>query len=810
MMKISHNWLKEYIPISLKPAQLAERLSMLGLEVEGLEDLAGKYEKFVVGEVVEKLKHPNADKLTLCKVNVGRETVEIICGAPNVAPGQKVPVALVGATIPRDQHDPAGGPFVLERARIRGVESNGMICSEYELGLGDDTEGIMVLADSAKVGTPLAKHLGASDVVYDLEITANRGDWLSHIGVAREIQAITGKKATLPNPRFRESSVPTAKHATIKILDPQKCRRYSSRILRKIVVGPSPKWLQDRLTAVGIRPINNVVDVTNYILMETGQPLHAFDYDTLVEHTIVVQCAAEGERFTTLDGKERALNSDILMICDAEKRVAVAGVMGGANTEISDRTTTVLLESANFEPSSIRRASKFLGLSTDASQRFERGVDVDMTVYAVNRAAQLLQELAGAEVLKGVIDVYPRKMRPKRVRLRVSRANAVLGTSLSKQEIVSYLKRLDLRPVAHARDSVTFAIPSCRYDLEEEIDLIEEVARVYGYDKIETKTRTTVDFSKPLASGAMQDELRGYLIGAGYNEMLTYSLQDQTSRHLAGEQAVEVLNPVSIEASVLRTSLIPGGLQVVRNNRSHGQKDLRLFEIGNVFRLREGSSRETLEAYEEEERVLVLLTGSISPTHFSSSSRDVDFFDLKGEAEAFLAKFCLDKYRFISYDNASALIESALAVEINGSYAGFLGKINKSLAEKFDIDDSIYVVELKTAAIQSTWSAEKKLEPLPRFPSVRRDLAFIVDSAIPQEAVEEAIREAGGTLLSGLVLFDLYAGEQIGGGKKSLAYALEFQPNDRTLTDGEVDGIVGGIVAHVRSRCRAVLRSLST
>jgi phenylalanyl-tRNA synthetase beta chain len=809
-MKISHNWLKEYTPIPLKPAQLAERLSMLGLEVEGLEDLAGRYEKFVVGEVLEKLKHPNADKLTLCKVNIGKETLEIVCGAPNVAAGQKVAVALVGATIPHDQHDPEGKPFVLERAKIRGVESNGMICSEFELGLGEDADGIMVLDESSKVGTPLAKHLGASDVIYDLEITANRGDWLSHIGVAREIQAITGKKAALPRVRLRESTPPTAKHATIKILDPRKCRRYSSRVIRNVVVGPSPKWLQDRLSGVGVRPINNVVDVTNYVLMETGQPLHAFDYETLSGHSIIVQCAGQGETFMTLDGKERALNSDILMICDGEKPVAVAGVMGGANTEISDRTTAVLLESANFEPSSIRRASKFLGLSTDASQRFERGVDVGMTVYAADRAAQLLQELTGAEVLKGIIDVYPRKMRPKTVRLRVSRTNAVLGTSIPKQEIVSFLKRLELRPVAQSEDVITFAIPSCRYDLAEEIDLIEEVARVFGYDNVEAKTRTTVDFSKPLALDALQDELRGYLIGAGYCEMLTYSLQDQTSGHLAGEKAVEVLNPVSSEASVLRTSLIPGVLQVVRNNRSHGQKDLRLFEIGHVFRLRDGFSRESLEAYQEEEHVLLLLTGSVLPTHFSSGGREVDFFDLKGEAVALLAKFCLDKYRFISYDNASALIESALAVEINGSYAGFLGKISKSIAEEFDIDGDVYAVELNAAAIQPVWSAEKKFSALPRFPSVRRDLAFIVDLALPQEVVEQAIREAGGTLLSSLVLFDLYVGEQIGGGKKSLAYALEFQPIDRTLTDVEVDGIVEDIVAHVRAKCQAVLRSLST
>ena len=807
-MKISHNWLKDYTPIPLKPATLAERLSMIGLEVEGFEDLAGRFDNFVVGEVVEKLKHPHADKLTLCKVSVGKEILEIACGAPNVAAGQKVAVARVGATIPHNQHDPEGRPFVLERATIRGVASHGMICSEFELGLGDDADGILVLESTAKVGRPLAKHLGASDVIYDMEITANRGDWLSHFGIAREIQVVTGKPAALPKIQLRESAHSTRKRATIKIVHAQKCRRYSSRVLRNVKVGTSPKWLQGRLASVGVRPINNVVDVTNYVLMETGQPLHAFDYDTLAGHTIIVKCAREGDRFTTLDGKDRLLNSDILMICDAEKPVAIAGVMGGSNTEISDRTTTVLLESANFDPGSIRRASKFLGLSTDASQRFERGVDVDMTVYAANRAAQMLQELTGAEILRGVIDVYPKKARLRTVKLRVSRANAVLGTAISKQEMVVFLKRLSLKPIAQSGDVVTFAVPSYRYDLAEEIDLIEEVARVYGYDNVETKTRTTVDFSKPLTLSSLQDDVRDYLIGAGFNEISTYSLQDSVSGHLSGEKAVEVLNPVSSEASVLRTSLIPGALLVVQNNRSHGQQDLRLFETGNVFTVKDERSRDSLEGYGEEERLLLLLSGRSQPLHYGSADRKVDFLDIKGEVEALLSKFCLDKYRFISYDNGSALIESALAVEINGSYAGFLGKISKSIAERFDIDGEVYVCELRTAVVYQHWVTEKKFVALPRFPSVRRDLAFIVDADSPQERIESAIRQVGGALVSRVILFDLYVGDQVGAGKKSLAYALELQPLDRTLTDVEADELVGRIVRHIESTCNAQLRSL--
>lgn len=807
-MKISHSWLKEYIDVRLKPAQLAERLSMLGLEVAGYEDLAAQYDKFVVGEVLEASKHPNADRLTLCKVNVGAETLEIVCGAPNVASGQKVVVALVGATIPRNQHDPEGKPFVLERASIRGVRSNGMICSAYELNVGDDAAGILVLDGEVKTGTPYAKHMGWSDVVYDMEVTANRGDWLSHIGVAREVQILTGTKATLPAIRIKESRTPSKKPATIKIVDREKCLRYSLRVLRNVKVGPSPEWMQKRLQAVGVRPISNIVDVTNYVLMETGQPLHAFDYDTLAGHTIVVKCGKEGEKFTTLDGKERTLRSDTLMICDAEKPVAVAGVMGGANTEISAGTTNVLLESANFAPGNIRRTAKHLGLSTDASQRFERGVDVELTLYAVNRAAQLLQELAGAEVLGGEIDLYPVKRKPVSISLRVSRTNAVLGTSLTKKEIVKYLRSLNLVPVSAGKDAIKFRLPSFRYDIAEEIDLIEEVARVYGYDNIETKTRTMVDFSKPMKTWTTEDELRRYFIGAGFHEILTYSLQDQSRAGIGGEVPVEVLNPVSAEATALRTSLLPGALAVVQHNRSHGQPDLRLFELGNVFQLKKGGSLEDLSGYQEEDRILVLATGNFLPPQFGTEHRKVDLLDIRGEVEAFLGKFCLDKYRFISYDSASALIESALAVEINGSYAGFLGKVSKSIAQRFDIDDEVFVCELKLHVLEKGWVAEKKLTPLPRFPSVRRDLAFVVDRNTEQESVARTIREAGGTLLAGLVLFDVFTGDQVGAGKKSLAYSLELQPLDRTLTEREIDAEIVRIVNRVESTCHAKLRAL--
>lgn len=805
-MKISHRWLKDYIPLRSTPARLAEGLSMLGLEVERYEDLGARYKDFIVGEVVTKQKHPNADRLSVCTVAVGGKPVQVVCGAPNVAAGQKVAVGLPGAVIPRNQHDPHGAPFTLTQVSIRGVESFGMICSSYELGLGDDADGILILDPKAKVGTPLARHLGLDDVVYEMEVTANRGDWMSHIGVAREAQAIVRAKASLPKIRLRESSARVSAHAKVKILDKKKCRRYVARVVRNVRVGPSPLWLQQRLTAVGVRPINAVVDSTNMVMLETGQPIHAFDYDLLAHHSIVVRCASEGERFTTLDGKERTLRSDTLMICDGEKPVAIAGVMGGQNSEISEQTTSILIESANFESGSIRRTAKYLGMSTDASQRFERGVDSEMASYAADRVAQLVQEILGGEVLKGRIDVYPKKSKPLGIPLRISRTNAILGTDLSKQEIVDHLSRLEIFPRKTGKDVVTFSIPGFRYDLAEEIDLIEEVARVHGYNNIQTKTKTTVDFSKPLVLTSLGDTVREHLVGAGWNEIVTFSLMEDLPHHPGGDQPVRVLNPVSLDASSLRTSLIPGALKVASYNHARGVKDLRLFEIGHVFSLQSGGEIESLEGYKEEERLILLISGNSSSGTYGSRNSKIDFFDMKGEVESLLTKFNLDKYRFISYDNAEALIETALGVEINGTYGGFLGKIAKSVTQRFDIEEDVFIFEVKTAVIGESWFTQKKYKSLPKFPVVKRDLAFVVEQNLPHEKVEMAIRSAGGALLDDVKLFDLYVGDQVGAGKKSLAYALALQPTDRTLTDAEADAVLATIVTHVEQECQAKLR----
>ncbi len=740
-------------------------------------------------------------------MNIGTAIQEVVCGAPNVAAGQKVVVALIGAIIPHNQHDSEGKPFVIERAKIRGVESNGMICSEFELGLGKDASGILVLDEKAKVGTPLAKYLGQTDIIYEIGITPNRADCLSHIGVSREIGSLVNKKLKMPKIVLKENAAAASKSAKIEILDKEKCPRYSARVLRNVKISPSPKWLQDLLTSVGVRPINNVVDVTNYVLMETGHPLHAFDYDTLAGHRIIVKTAQDGEKFVTLDGKERTLTSETLMICDAQKPIAVAGVMGGANTEISNATTNILIEAAYFDPCNIRRTSKYLGLSTEASYRFERGTDINITILAANRAAQMIQELAGGELLKGALDAYPKKRKLLIVKARISRINAIIGISLKKAQVVSLLKQIDLAAKSISKDEILVTVPSFRNDIIEEIDIIEEVARVYGYNNIETKTHAAIDFSSNVRTDLLQDEIRDYLIGSGFNEVLTIGLQDEATMSLAGKPLVKAINPVSEEMAALQTSLVPGALRIVKHNRNHGIKDLRLFEIGNIYLLNTDKAPNTLDAYHEEEHLLLVLSGHNAPVSYGSSSRDVDILDLKGEVTALLSKFCLDNHRFIYYDYQESLSEPCIGIEINGAYAGFFGRIRIQIADKLGIDEPVFVCELKIRAINDGWARDRKFSSLPKFPGVTRDLAFTIEAALPQKTVEDVIRKVGQPLCTNVVLFDMYSGQQTGIEKKSLAYALEFQSPDRTLTDTEIDNALKKIIEAVRRQCNGVLRS---
>jgi phenylalanyl-tRNA synthetase beta chain len=806
-MRILHSWLENYIDFRLKAEQLAEKLGMLGLEVEGFERLDAKYSGFVVGKVLTVSKHPNADKLSVCSIDIGKAPLQIVCGAPNVTLGQKVVVGTIGATVPRDQHDPAGNPFVLSKVKIRGVESFGMICSEYELDLGKNSDGILVLDASAKIGQPLAEYFGLDDTAYDVEITPNRPDWLSHYGVAREIGVIVNRKAKLPTVEIRESRVPIAKHLTVKVVDKKNCLRFAARMIRGVKIGPSPRWLQNVLRNVGLRPRNNVVDVTNYVMLECGQPLHAFDFALMKNGKIVVRQTQGQGKFTTLDGKEHQLPLDAVMVCDSDREVSIAGIMGGANSEINDDTVDVVLESACWNPASIRQTRRALGISTDASQRFERGTDPEGVWYALQRATQLVHELAGGEVLRGTIDILSKPIRPREIDLRTDRVNAILGTSLPTKKVARLLRPLNVEPAHRKSRSPRFKIPTYRVDLEREIDLIEEVARVHGYDNIEEKSAALIDFSHPFAKGQFVDDVRQILIGFGYHEALSYSLQDMKTAEMDGSTPVRLLNLSVSENAAMRTSLVPGLLASVARNASFGTTDVRIFEIGKVYSVDESPRPKTVENFLEEERVCLLLSGTRAPRHWSSTSEPYDAFDLKGEVSDLLQKFALDKSGFISYSTSNRLADNAVAIEINGSYAGYFGSVKKVHLKTFSVEQGVFVAEFSLEALRSA-NGQRKYVPPPKYPRVRRDVAFILEGSTPAEAVERVIRDASSSLLQSVELFDLYRGENLGIGKKSVAFGLDLVSTEKTLTEEEIEAEVRRIVEAVVSKTGGVLRAV--
>ncbi|MDI6765371.1 MAG: phenylalanine--tRNA ligase subunit beta [Bacteroidota bacterium] len=811
-MRVSLNWLKEYIDIPVSLDELANSLTMVGLEVESIERLGEKYKNFLIGQVLEVNAHPKADKLTICKVNVGKEICPIVCGAPNVRTGQFVAVGKEGAIIPRNQHDPEGKPFVLSRVKIRGIESQGMICSEYELDLGEDKEGILVLDPTSEVGIPLADYLGLNDTVLEIGITPNRPDAMSHLGIAREIGAILNRDFRIPVTNLKESKRSIGDFVSVLIKDFQNCPRYTGRLIFNIKIEPSPKWLQNRLTSVGIRPINNIVDVTNYVLMECGHPLHAFDYDKLTGQSIIIRSAEKNETFTTLDHKPRVLREDTLLICDSKFPIAIAGVMGGLNSEISQSTVNVFLESAYFDPQSIRRTSKHFGISTDASQRFERGADPNITEWAVNRASYLIQQIAGGEVLIGSIDVYPKKINTKEVELRIDKLNELLGINLTTESVSSYLNKIFIKPkdaksTSDLNKSIIFEIPTFRPDVEREIDLIEEVARLYGYDNIETKARSNIQFPEDPPEKDFQNEIRQFFIGNGFFEVVSNSMQKIDNATISEEKIVKISNPISADMAILRTSLLPSILGVIQTNISHGSKNIRFFEIGKVYcKVNSDRYDGAINGFYEEDRIILAISGQALPIGWVEKPRFIDIYDLKGEVEALFRKIFLDNMKFIPYSNTNALSEMGLHIEIKGKYAGLVGKVSKDLLNKFDIDQDVYFAEMNIESLTKNFKVEQKFSPLSIYPSVMRDIAIIIDENISTDDVEKQIKECGSTYLRKVELFDVYVGEQIGPNNKSRTFALEFMAEDHTMKQKEVDQIMQKIMKDLEIKFNAIIR----
>ena len=799
-MKISYNWLRDFVDFPQSPDELGEMLDKLGLEVEGMEDISAGWTNVLVGKVVACDQVPQSDHLSYCMVDAGvGETVPVVCGAPNVAAGQLVPLALVGAELP--------GGFRITERKLRGVLSRGMICSERELGISDEAAGIMALPDECRVGKPLDQYIRKQDWVFDLEITINRPDCLSHLGVAREIAASTGLDLVMPTVELTESDEPVSEWISVEILAPEKCPRYSARVVKGVDVHSSPLWMQERLRNVGVRPISNVVDVTNYVLMELGHPLHAFDYHLVADGRIIVRTAEVGEKFTTLDEKEHMLASSDLLIADPQGGIALAGVMGGMNSEIKEDTHDVLIECAYFNPVGIRETSRDRGISTESSHRFERGVDPEMTPYAAGRSAQLINELAGGESLRGIVDNYPKQWKPSLISLRPARANRLLATRIDGKRMAEYLVALGCK-VKH-NDTIEVETPSWRHDLEREIDLVEEIARLHGYDKIGTAIRSSVPLKVDPDRERDRiriDQIKRSLVELGMREAISWSMipSSEPERFPSERLPIRVINPLSEDTALMRYSLCPSLLRVVERNHRAGIEDVRLFEWGKCFWMEENNVREGWQ-------LAGIFTGSVRPESWFDKTRSIEIYDLKGLIDGFTRKISLDMVKYICYDISAFLLYGGrvtVGERDSQDLLGVFGQIDPSVADRFGIEVPVWYFEFDGDSLLERTGSATRYRSIPRYPAALRDLAFIVDEGVQAGQLEEVIRRRGGDTLESVIMFDLFRGGVVSSGKKSLAFHLIFRSSARTLSDAEVDEIVAVIVSASEEAVGANLRAL--
>ncbi len=819
-MKVTLNWLKQYVDFNWSHEQLAERLTMLGLEVEGVRKLGGEFEGIVIAQILTRDPVPGSDKLSVCKVNDGKGERTIMCGAQNHKPGDKVPLILPNFALPMKPGDKE--PFVIKERKVFGILSQGMMCSPQELGLPDQVDGLLILPADAPVGKPFAEYLGriAGDVMFDLEVTPNRPDLNSVVGIAREIAAITGKKLKVPSVTCQAAGEKASGLISVRLDDLDLCPRYTARVVKGVKIGPSPDWLRSTLEKVGIRSISNVVDVTNFVMMEIGQPLHAFDYHLIAkgkdgEPTIVVRRAKDGELFITLDGQKHTLTRENLLIADEQKGIALAGVMGGQNSEIKDNTVDVLIESAYFSPTNIRRTSKTLGLRTDASYRFERGADIEINDWASLRCAQLIIETAGGQLAEGIVDAYPLPVAPKQITLRHQKVNDLLGIQLKPEEIEYYLGQLGLkivnrkaRPVGDDGpvEPVTFQIPTWRVDLKRETDLTEEVERLYGVEKVPATPPRGAIGSNPFDSVHDQiAEARRILAGLGLNEAQGQTLVGNAECRMKNEELVALANPLSSDMDVLRPSLQPGLLNILRHNVSRKNYDVALFEVGRVFALNNG-------AMKEERRVAIALTGQRAQNFWSGDERDAKFdaFDLKGMLEEFLEQFGVRGVTFSpakrDADSTAMFLESA-TIALGGKLPlGEVGQLLPALVKKYDLRDAVFLAELNLDQLIARRNAAKSFKPLPQFPPIRRDVAMLVLETTTHEAVLQAVKQAKPANLEAVELFDVFRGKNVPEGQKSLAYAFTYRSPEKTLTDTEVNAAHTKVVEAFKAQLKAAVR----
>lgn len=802
-MKVSLSWLNDYVDVQMKLDDLVDALTMVGLEVDSVIDRYAFMETVLVGRVLEVQPHPNADRLSLCSVDLGGSTVPIVCGAPNVRPDLLVPVAEPGTLFPDGT--------VLNKSVIRGVASEGMICSEVELALGEDHSGIIELSPDAEVGSPLNRALGLMDPTIDIDLTPNRPDCLSILGIAREIAAIQGSPLKYPDYHHPDKGSAIHDQASVTIDAPDLCPRYAARLLKNIKVGSSPFWLQDRLMSVGLRPINNIVDITNYVMLETGQPLHAFDFDQLAGHKIIVRCATEGEQFTTLDQKERKLSADTLMICDGERPVAIGGVMGGLNSEIEETTSRVLIEGAYFNPISIRKTAKKLGLGTDASHRFERGVDPQGTVKAINRAAGLMQELGGGIPIEGLIDEHPQPVPQQTVNLKVSSTNRLLGTGFDPDRIVAMLESIEFTATAKDKDMLTVDVPSFRVDVSRPEDLMEEVARIAGYNKIPTTFPVMPsEARRPLEALLLRNRIKKTMCGFGFTEAINYSfihkesalrlqLPEVDRRH----ETVAILNPLTEDQTVMRTSMIPGLLETVQRNLARGQKNLRLFEIGKIYF---ATGDEQLP--EEIEMLAGAWTGLRQHSSWLEKDQPCDFFDVKGVLEGLLEYLEIEEARFTQLPEAQCHFTRAghtAQIRIGDQGFGLAGEVHPQVLKQYDIKQPVFLFELNLNQLAPLVPETKTSRPIPRFPAVPRDITLIVDQSVEAGSILDAVADKSEELVEAVALFDAFEGGPIPAGKKSISFRIIYRSQQRTLKDQEINTLHKKLTDGLVTKFKALL-----
>jgi phenylalanyl-tRNA synthetase beta chain len=803
-MRVSFEWLSKLIDLDIPVEELAEKMTMAGIAVEEIEDQAAKYRGIVTAKVLTLDKHEQADNLLIVKVDAGGYGVkQVITAAKNLTVGDLVPVALPGTTLPDGKS--------IEEVNFKGVTSEGMLCSGAELALEKESTGIWVFEKaSGRLGVPVAEVLGENDRVLVLELTANRPDCLGMIGVAREVAAILNKKFRIPPIVLKEESSAIEEQAKVEIVDPDLCPRYSARVVNDVKIAPSPDWMQRRLKAAGVRPINNIVDITNYVMLEYNQPLHAFDLDHIAAHHIKIRRAGTAEKLITLDNVERELSSENLLIADPTSGLCVAGVMGGCTSEITDGTINMLLEAAYFLPASIRKTARQLGMKTEASMRFERGIDPNGVVVALNRAAQLIEELGAGKVAKGYLDQYPKPYAPVTIQTSVARINNWLGTGIPTADIKDYLERVTFEVQLIDDDHIQVSVPTYRQDVTHMADLAEEVARLYGYNNIIATIPASKQISGLTAFQKMQQNCRRLLQGIGISEVMTYSLYAANVANNLGipagdplAETIELMVPLSEDQAVMRTNLVHHLLETLAFNAKRRQSDLSIYEMARIYRPKRGAALP-----EEPLHLGVAIMGRLREIGWNQSRAEADFYDAKGIVELLFERLRLPQFTLKPSGQSFLHPGQSADVFVNGVMAGFFGQIHPNIQAKYELTKKTFVIELDLSRLDSLRETNTAIfEPLPKFPAVQRDLALVVATTITADNITARIKELAGDLVERIDLFDVYQGDQVEKGQRSMAFSITYRSKERTLNDNEVNQIQEKLLAQLHQEYGAVVRA---